>query len=275
MTLRPALLAAAALAAAIGICLALGRWGAGGNRELAALLREVQRGEELPPDLEAGRRRDEAQRALAAQVVAGRMSLHEAAGHFRCLDEADPGYPPGLPRPPRDERFFCERVLNVAWWGLTDQQRYAAAARWYAEVFTAHPQLLAGPPTDHRYRAACAAVHAGCGQGRDADNFDEQSRAGLRRQALDWLRADLTARRRLLGQEPGKADPTVAHDLQGWLWDTQFARVRGPDHLGWLPEAEQQAWQKLWADVADTLARAQGEAPPEAEADREVQPPGR
>ena len=31
MNLRPALLAAAALAAASGICLALGRWGAGGN----------------------------------------------------------------------------------------------------------------------------------------------------------------------------------------------------------------------------------------------------
>jgi hypothetical protein len=184
------------------------------------------------------------------------MSLREAAGHFRRLDEANPGFfAPVLP-PPRDERFFCETVLDVAWAVLTDQQRYAAATRWYAAAFTAHPQLLAGPPADHRYRAARAAVHAGCGQGRDADNLDEPSRAGLRRQALDGLRADLEARRRLLGQEPGKAGPIVAHDLQGWLWDTQFARVRGPEALARLPAAEQQAWHQLWTDVADTLARA-------------------
>ena len=53
MTLRLTLLAAA-VAAAIGICLALGRWGAEGNRELAALLREVWRGEELPPTSKRG-----------------------------------------------------------------------------------------------------------------------------------------------------------------------------------------------------------------------------
>jgi hypothetical protein len=231
MNVRPALLATATLAAS-GICLALGRWGAEGNRELAALLREVQRGEELHPDLEAGRRREEAKRALAAEVVAGRMALREGAGHFRRLDEANPGFIGHVLAPPHDEEFFCASVLSFAWGVLTDQQRYATAARWYAEVFTAHPQLLAGPRTDHRYRAACAALHAGCGQGRDADNLDEESRAGFRRQARDWLRADLEARRRLLGQEPGKAGPTVAHDMRGWLWDTQFARVRGPEALG-------------------------------------------
>jgi hypothetical protein len=48
--------------------------------------------------------------------------------------------------------------------------------------------------------------------------------------------------------------------MRGWLWDTPFARVRGPEALAWLPAAERQAWQKLWVDVADTLARA-GEQP--------------
>jgi hypothetical protein len=36
----------------------------------------------------------------------------------------------------------------------------------------------------------------------------------------------------------------------------QEAVWRGPEALARLPEAERQEWQKLWADVADTLARA-------------------
>jgi hypothetical protein len=100
---------------------------------------------------------------------------------------------------------------------------------------------------------------AGCGRGRDAADLDEATRAGFRRQARDWLRAELEARR-LLAQEPGQVR-AVARDLQDWLWDIQFAGVRGPDALARLPEAERQAWQRLWADVADTLARAVGMLP--------------
>ena len=47
MNIRPALLAAAALAAAFGVCLALSRWGAGGNHGLASLAGALQQGEEL------------------------------------------------------------------------------------------------------------------------------------------------------------------------------------------------------------------------------------
>jgi hypothetical protein len=135
------------------------------------------------------------------------------------------------------------------------QGRYAAAARWYAEALTAYPQLLAGPSTRYRYHAAGAAALAGCGQGRDAADLDEATRAAFRRQALDWLRAELEARRRLLGQEPGKV-LAVARDLQDWRWDIPFAGVRGPEALARLPEPERQEWQELWTDIADTLARA-------------------
>jgi hypothetical protein len=152
MNLRPALLAAAALATALGSCLALGRWGPGGDGGLLGIVSEVTRSEELDPHIEAARRRDEAKRDLAAEVVAGRMTLREAAGHFRRLDEADPGFFAHALGPPRDERFFCENVLSVAWVVLMDQERYAAAARWFAEAFTAHPYLLAGPSTRHRYQ---------------------------------------------------------------------------------------------------------------------------
>jgi hypothetical protein len=51
--------------------------------------------------------------------------------------------------------------------------------------------------------------------------------------------------------------------MQRWLADPPFAGVRAPEALARLPEGERQRWQKLWADVADTLARAQGKAAPE------------
>jgi hypothetical protein len=262
MNVRPALLAAAALAAALGTCLALGRWGAGGNRNFAALARSIQNGEDLEDHFQWRRRRDEAKRTLAAEVIAGKMSLPEAAGHFRRLGETDPGFPPGIARPPADERALQDRVLDCGWQVLAHEGRFAEAARWYAVVFAAHPHLLVGTPTGHRYYAAWAAVLAGCGHGRDASALDEEGRAGFRRQALGWLRAELEAQRRLLEREPAKNRWFITLGLERWLREPYFAGVRGPDSLGRLPAAERLAWHKLWADVADTLARAEGTAPP-------------
>jgi hypothetical protein len=50
--------------------------------------------------------------------------------------------------------------------------------------------------------------------------------------------------------------------MQHWLDDSDFAGVRGEAALAKLPETERRAWQKLWADVAETLAQAQGKAAP-------------
>jgi hypothetical protein len=151
------------------------------------------------------------------------------------------------------------------------QGRYAAAARWYAEALTAYPQLLAGQSTRHRYHAACAAALASCGQGRDAADLDEKTRAGFRRQARDWLRAELEARRRLL-EKNRWAFPL---GMDRWLADPAFDGVRQSQALARLPAAERQAWQELWADVADTLARAEGSIPPEPKAGSKVRLPER
>jgi hypothetical protein len=58
--------------------------------------------------------------------------------------------------------------------------------------------------------------------------------------------------------------------VQDWLWDTHFAGVRGPDALARLPEAERQAWHKLWADIAGTLARAERTTSPEQRAGSKI-----
>jgi hypothetical protein len=58
----------------------------------------------------------------------------------------------------------------------------------------------------------------------------------------------------------------AAGNMRRWLADPAFDGVRGPEALARLPEAERQAWQVLWADVADTLGRAEGTTPPEQKA---------
>jgi serine/threonine protein kinase/Flp pilus assembly protein TadD len=132
---------------------------------------------------------------------------------------------------------------------------YAAAVRFYAEVFTAQPKLADDLRSPHRYNAACAAALAGCGQGQDAAQLDDAERARLRQQALDWLRADLAAWGQLLKKEPAKTRAAVQQTLRHWQQDTDFAGVRG-DALAKLPEAERQTWQQLWVDIEQTLMKA-------------------
>jgi serine/threonine-protein kinase len=139
-------------------------------------------------------------------------------------------------------------------------KQYAAAARFYAEAFAAEPKLPDKLNT-HRYNAACAAALAGCGQGKDAGKLDDKERARLRRQALDWLRADLTAWGRQLDKQKTMSPQAVAV-LRHWLANPDFTGVRQPESLTKLPEAERQPWKKLWNDTAEMLARAPARATP-------------
>jgi hypothetical protein len=145
-------------------------------------------------------------------------------------------------------------------------EQYAASAKFFAAAFAADPKLAAEFPTPHRPNAACVAAMAGCGKGKDADRLDDKERARLRRQALDWLRAELDAWGRALGNAPEQAHPILLREVGRWLEDTDFAGVRGAEALGKLPEAERQAWQKLWNDVADMLKRAREKTAPEKRA---------
>jgi tetratricopeptide (TPR) repeat protein len=146
--------------------------------------------------------------------------------------------------------------LVFAQLGQEHRKRFAAAARFYEESFAAQPALAENLASGHRYNAARAAALAGCGQGQDAAGLADEERTRLRQQALDWLRADLGAWRRLLEKEPDKARPVVAKKMQRWLEDTDFVGVRGPEALAKLPEAERQDWQKLWQAVEALHTRA-------------------
>jgi tetratricopeptide (TPR) repeat protein len=135
------------------------------------------------------------------------------------------------------------------------KKHYASAARFYAEAFAAEPKLADDLRSGHRYNAACAAALAGCGQGVDVAKIAEKERARLRRQALDLLRAELTAWGQLLAKEPDKTRAAVQKALRHWQRDADFAGVRG-GALARLPETEREPWQQLWADVEQTSRKA-------------------
>jgi tetratricopeptide (TPR) repeat protein len=191
-----------------------------------------------------------------AHEISGR-SPHTAQGIRQYerlieLDEQLPGFLEGKTTPASPQ----ER--GELGWLCTLKQRNRAAVRFYQEAFAAKPDLGDDLLFGHRYQAACAAALAGCGTGTDTDNLDAPERARLRGQSQEWLRAELTAWRRLLDREPDKAG-MVALRMRHWLVvDPDFASVRGKDALAKLPDAERESWQKLWDDVSALLERAKG-----------------
>jgi serine/threonine protein kinase/tetratricopeptide (TPR) repeat protein len=132
---------------------------------------------------------------------------------------------------------------------------YAASARLHADAFAANPQLAEDLQKGYRYDAACAAALAGCGQGRDADKLDKTERRRWRRQALDWLRADLGAWEETVKRGEAEGLQAAREKLQEWQRDADLADLRDPDALAKLPADEQQACRELWADVGALLRR--------------------
>jgi serine/threonine-protein kinase len=132
------------------------------------------------------------------------------------------------------------------------KKQYAAAARLYADAFAADPRSADDLQAGHRYNAACFAAQAAAGQGTDATTVDGKRRTDLRRQALDWLRADLG----VWAKVPDRA--LVQRKLKHWQQDSDLASVREPDGLAKLPASERQAWTKFWSDVANLFQKNSG-----------------
>jgi tetratricopeptide (TPR) repeat protein len=136
------------------------------------------------------------------------------------------------------------------------QRRRAAAAWLYADAFSADSKLADDLKAAHRYNAACNATLAAAGRGTDADKLDDKERGQLRKQALEWLRADLTLWSKLLEDGVAADRQATQKMLQHWQTDTDLAGVRDGAALQKLPAEEQDAWRQLWADVAQLLKKA-------------------
>jgi tetratricopeptide (TPR) repeat protein len=100
-----------------------------------------------------------------------------------------------------------------------------------------------------RYQAACANVQAAAGRRPEDARGGASEGAGNRRQALEWLRDNLELTSRL--RNDGKI---LTLSPSTWLSEPALASVRDPAALAKLPDAEREMWQRLWTDVAASIA---------------------
>jgi hypothetical protein len=142
-----------------------------------------------------------------------------------------------------------------------DEKKFASAARLWTEELERHPKLADDPLTQARYNAARAAAMAAGGQGQDEPPLDDAAKTTLRRQAIDWLRADLTALGKLLAPGTPEARAAVLEALQHWNKDSDLRGIRAAEALAKLPEAERKECQALWAEVEALLKRAREPKP--------------
>jgi serine/threonine-protein kinase len=142
-----------------------------------------------------------------------------------------------------------------------DKSLHAAASRFWSEAFAAEPRLADDLKSGNRYNAACSAALAGCGRSKDDPPPDEATKAALRRQACQWLKADLALRAGQLERGTGSDRDEVQNKLTHWKHDHDLAGIRDEAELAKLPAAERIDCQALWAEVDALLARPQEPKP--------------
>jgi serine/threonine-protein kinase len=135
-----------------------------------------------------------------------------------------------------------------------------AATGLSVAAFAADPKLADDLKAAHRYSAACSAALAAVGQGEVAAKLDDKERTRLRKQALDWLKADLAGYAKRLQSGSRIARRLVTQQMQHWQKDADLAGIRDKAALAKLPTEERAAWEKLWADVAALLKKAEAPA---------------
>jgi tetratricopeptide (TPR) repeat protein len=134
---------------------------------------------------------------------------------------------------------------------------HAAAARLTADAFVIDPKSAEDLNAGHRYNAAGSAALAAAGQGEDAGTLNDQQRSRLRKQALEWLRADVALLKKQLetGKPADRAE--VRQAMRHGQTDSDLACIRDPAVLAKLPAEERAACEKLWAEVAALLKKAE------------------
>jgi serine/threonine-protein kinase len=155
---------------------------------------------------------------------------------------------------------------------------YHAAARLYADAFAADPALVealisecrsraalgdkqpVGPveemSTECRYPAARCAALAGCGLGKDGAKLGEAQRTRWRKQARNWLQADLAAWATILDSSSRAASLRVRKLLEQWQTDPDLAGLRESSALEKLSAEERKECLTLWQEVGNLLQRA-------------------
>jgi serine/threonine-protein kinase len=157
------------------------------------------------------------------------------------------------------------------------QGRCHAAARLYADALAADPALAEDLISASRSRAAlgdkqpvgrveeltaecrypaarCAAL-AGCGLGADGAKLSAAERTRWRKQARDWLRADLAVWAKTLDSNSRAARTLARKLLMRWQADPDLTGLRESGALEMLSADERKECLALWKEVGLVLER--------------------
>jgi serine/threonine-protein kinase len=134
---------------------------------------------------------------------------------------------------------------------------FAASARLYQQAFSFNVKLADDLGAGHRYEAARAAAMAGCGHDAENDNLDDTARTRWRKQARDWMSADLALRRTQLASRKAEDRRAALYALNHCRTHDHLAGIRDASAIARLPKAEQAECQKLWTEVESLLKQSQ------------------
>src|SRR5262249_33610829 len=108
--------------------------------------------------------------------------------------------------------------------------------------------------TPCRYLAARCAGLAGCEEDGGSEPGDSE-RKRWRRQAREWLLADLATWGKLQGSGNSLDRDLARQMLTRWQTDPELAGLREGTRLNDLGEDEQEEWRALWNQVREVLNR--------------------
>jgi len=212
---------------------------------------------------------------LAFDWCAARASTRDVWICHILRREAEGMILPNLPDFLKGEYRPQDNNERIALVGVCQYQGlYGTAARLLTESFAADPSVaedltklclervsreedepgrLGDLCTECRYPAIRCLALAGSGLAKDGAKVTEIERTRYRKQALDWLKADLSEWTKMLTHEFKVSREIAKRRLKDWLVDPDLAGIREPMALDRLPADERKAWLELWEALASVL----------------------
>ncbi len=149
-----------------------------------------------------------------------------------------------------------QRVSVARYCVLPGRQLYLTAAQQLKFAFAKEPELAEPNESTHRYNAACYALRAIDGRGKDASDLTSQQIDKWRQQVLSWLLAELDIHTsRIKSKDPQLVKHSVKR-LNHWLEDVDLEQVRNPMELKGISEQERQEWVTFWRRVHQVCDKA-------------------
>jgi tetratricopeptide (TPR) repeat protein len=213
------------------------------HHNLGVLLREQGKFEEALAELRK-----------AQQLLPGEKEISDNVRETELLVELDKKLRAILDG--KEQPGAAKEQIEIAHFSGDRRHYYRTAVQLYSDAFAADPKLADDPNNGNRYNAACCAALAGAGKGEDAAKLDEVDRAGLRKKAFDWLRADLSAWGKMLETDPPRQRAMIEQNMRHWQTEADLANVRDAAELEKLPAVERDAWRQFWADVESLRKKA-------------------